>query len=151
MKLLVGLAVLAFATLPAFAQDASSASASPSVAASPPPSSASSAPAPTASATGFTFPQVMGSIASAATETVAISAIDKKATVTFVEVHLLPGYEANALTFTQAQSDALTALHKAMGRNNALMKKLRKAGYLLDDVIAVLPDPSGAPVVFIDL
>lgn len=148
MKPVVVLVILATALTPAFAQDASSVSSSQ-------PAAASASAAPPATVTPhpgkFTFAQVMGSIADPTAEDAAISAIDKKSDVEFVEMHLLPGYDAAALIFTAAQSDALKTLHKAIGRNNALMAKLRKAGYLLDDVVAVLPDASGAPVVFIDL
>ena len=153
MKLTIVLFALSLATMPAFAQDASSTSSSLPPATAPASTASAPQPAPPAlsSSTGFTFAQVMGSLADVSTETAAITAIDKKSAVSFVEMHLLPGYTAAALTFTAAQSDALKALHKTMGRNNALMAKLRRAGYLLDDVVAVLTDPSGAPVVFIDL
>jgi hypothetical protein len=107
---------------------------------------------PTTSAVDeFSFSDVLGSIADTSPELSTIVGVAKTTNVQFLELHLLKGYDPKALDFAPAQNNALTRLRAAVGRNKALAAKLRRAGFLLSDVVAILRDPAGKLFVFINL
>jgi len=99
----------------------------------------------------FTFDDVQASLSDIGPEKAAISKIDATTNVVFVELHLVPGFSSDKANFTPDQVKNIEALRSAIGRNNALMRKLRKAGYLLNEVVALRENPAGIPYVFIDL
>ena len=98
----------------------------------------------------FSFADIIAGIG-AAKPSPEIAAITSSTKVTFVQLHMLKGYDSTALSFSATQLKALIALDAEVGRNRALEAKLRKAGYLLSDVVAVSIDPAGGDVVFINL
>jgi len=99
----------------------------------------------------FTFSDVMVMVASD-TSTKAVAKIKSSTKVQFAEVHLLKGYTAAADVFTPDEQQALVKLGAIIGRNTYLMNKLRHAGFLLSDVVAVtILDKEGSALTFINL
>lgn len=98
----------------------------------------------------FGFADIIAGIG-AANQSTEVAAITSSTKVTFVQLHMLKGYDSTALSFSAAQLKALIALDAAVGRNRALEAKLRKAGYLLSDVVAISIDQASDAVVFINL
>lgn len=99
----------------------------------------------------FNFSQVLGTIENPGQEMAVIAVIVKATSVQFLELHLLRGYDPKALVFAPKQTKFLTELRAAVGWNNALAAKLRRAGFLLSDVVGILADPAGNPFVFVNL
>jgi hypothetical protein len=99
----------------------------------------------------FTFDDVQASLSDFAAEDRALSKVDAATNVVFVELHLVRGFSSDKVNFTPDQAKNVDALRSAIGRNNPLMRKLHKAGYLLNEVVALRENPPGVPYIFIDL
>src|SRR5665213_638852 len=85
----------------------------------------------------FGFAEVIARIATKEPSWSDIDKIDTTTNVKFVELSGLKGYNAAALAFSPAEQQLLVALDAKVGRNAALMKKLRHAGFFLSDVVAL--------------
>ncbi len=146
-RLGLALMLLGLATGPSLAQADPAASSASTASSAGPSSSASEAPA----ADRFQFASVVAGIASKEPSWSNLDKIDKKTTVTFVELSSLSGYDTASLNFPPATLAVLKALDAKVGRNNALMRKLWKAGFEFGDVVGVEVDAPGNAVVFINL
>jgi len=96
----------------------------------------------------FTYADVVGRIGGA-DALAGVDGVTADTSVKFIELHTLKGYKVPA--FSAAQTKALAALAAAVKHSTALAAKVRKAGFLPADIVAVVADPSGTVFVFINL
>ena len=116
---------------------------------------ATSAAATTASSLSdkSTFADVIGSLSATSTTamstTTDFSAIHAGSNISIVLVSKLKGYSVNGLKLSKADMSTMTKLDAKVAANAALTAKLKKAGYLPSDVVAVSVDSKGSVTVFV--
>jgi len=99
----------------------------------------------------FTFSEVMAMVLAGKPSADVVGKITSSTNVQFVEIHMLRGFSSAANVFTSDEQKALVKLGATVGHNAFLMKKLRRAGFMLGDVVALSLNADGSAVAFINL